>query len=842
MAPHKPAPPSSSIDLATIVIPETEISDIAAKRYSEFLIASNERQIPDVRDGLKPVQRRILLTFKDLNMKASSSHRKSAKVVGDTMANMHPHGDTGIYDAAVVMAQDWHFRYPLIDGSGNFGSIDGSGAGASRYTEMRPAPMGDEMVRDLHDRAAGVVPWTRNYLDDRDEPWCLPSRFPNLLVNGILLGIGTGHSASWLPHNLGEVIDAVIAVIDDPTIAARDLIRWMKGPDFPTGCTIIGTEGYLEALETGRGRVVARAKMAVEEDGRDQAIVITEIPWKEDKTSIIEQIMTAGRPDKSGSAARIPGILDCEDQSGRDWRTETRIVVSLRRDANPKLVGALLYKHTALETAYSYHQNAYQNVYPVLFNTREVIDAYIAFQMEVLTRRTQYRRQIALDILEVQNAYLFAYRYENKLVPLARASKNKAELETKIPSIVREAITERQCRIIAEMPLYRFSQIDTEAVKGKIADLTVEIAEYDRLLATTTAMAELLKVELREIKAKYGDPRRTAIAGAKVEDLKSIDEMTPDEACYLVLASSGLVARHSATIFRAAKRGQTGVATAKSDDDPILQVIGARTKDRVWLLTNQGTVFAVRANELEEVSRGARGTNVRRFLSLSEGEQVAYLIVPPARDTEGDLYIVTTGGKILRSNLADYGNINAGGLKAIKLRSGDAVASAFIAAPGEVILVTSDGFSARFDVMAAGVPVQGRGSQGVDAIKVNPGAQVVSADAIVPGDKRDLATVLSNGRGKKTSLSEYPVKGRSIRGITAIGMPAAPKSVRVAFAGVLAEADQAIITTTGGRAIVLPAKEIKRQGRATAGVITVGLSSAKGSSEEVANGAVVLGG
>jgi DNA gyrase subunit A len=828
---------TDAVDEMAIVIPETEVTDIAVERYSEFLVASNERQVPDARDGLKPVQRRILITFRDLGMKAGGDHKKSAKITGDVMGNYHPHGDMAIYDAAVNLAQEWTFRYPLVDGSGNFGSIDGDPPAANRYTEMRPQPLGDEMLRDMHDRAADIIPWTRNYTNDRDEPECLPGHFPQLLANGILLGIGTGHSAMWLPHNLNEVIDAIIGVIDDPSVKPRDLARWMKGPDFPAGGTLMGIEGYLEALETGRGRVVVRGDIAVEEDGRDVSLIVTGVPWQKDRSTIKEQIMAAGTKDKLGNA-KIEGILDVIDESGSDWRTESRVVVRLRKDANPKLIAAQLYKATSLETSYTYHQNAYLNGYPAMLNMREAIDVYVAHQFDVLTRRTNYRLRLALALLEVQEAYLLADKHANELVPLARRSANKAELEKNIPTVIPQ-VTERQAQVIAEMPLWRFSKIDTAAVKTKIAELNIEIAEYRRLLATRQAMLDLLKVELREIRSKHGDARRTRIGDAKLasEEIKTVEELIPDEACWLVLSTTGLIARHAASVFKTAKRGGTGAPTSKNDDDPISQVLGARNRGKVWLLTSLGNLFSIKVTEIEEVARGVRGTNVRRFLSLAEGEQIVRLVVPPS-SLEGKLFMATAQGKILQTKLSDYANMNAGGLKAIKIADGDRLIAAFEGPAQNIVFVTSDGYAVRFSPDAAGVPTNGRGAGGVDAVKVQPGASVVAAMPALSDDKRDLAVILSSGKGKKSRLSEYPTKGRAIKGVSTAQLGVGAKAATVVFAGIVSDEDDIFATTSIGRAVVLPASEVKRLGRDTGGVMTIGLSSSAKIDEHVSGGTV----
>jgi DNA gyrase subunit A len=833
-------------DPASIVVPETEIIDVATDRYTEFLIASNERAVPDIRDGLKPVHRRVLLGFKDTGASATSRHYKAALLVGVIMGDYHPHGDVAIYDAAVKMSQDFAMRYPLLEGSGNFGSIDGLGAAAMRYTEMRTSPVGDELLRDLENREAGIVDWGGNYSNEKDEPHCLPSHFPQLLSNGILTGIGTGYSAMWLPHNLREVVDAIVAVIKDPSLPAAAISRYIKGPDFPTGGIVMGTAGFESALETGKGTVVLRAKIVIEENPRETLLVITEIPWQKEKTALREAIGATMVKDKNGRA-QIEGIaLPPEDQTGNDWLTEMRIVVTLKRDANPKVVANQLYKYTSLQTSFTYNQMAYVNGYPKLVSIREAIDYYIAHQFDVMTRLTKYRRRKALAALEIQEAYILADKYADKIVPMARAAANRAEIEAKLPSII-PGINANQCAVIAGMALYRFSKIDTAGAKEQIVKLRAEIAEYDRLLGSRAAMTELLLKDLHDIRERFGDDRRTEINASDSGEIKTLEELVPDEACWLTLSASGLVARLPESAFKSQKRGASGVNAAKSDEDPIIQATKTRTRERVWLLTDRGNLFSARVLDIEEVGRGARGTNVRRFLSLAEGEMPIRLVTPPA-DLSGEVVFATANGKVLRAKAGDFVNLNRDGLVAIKLVNGDRIVSAGLAHAGMHLLgVASDGYAVRFtlDDPKRGVPIQGRGSQGVASLSLGVGASVVSLTPIEANDKRDLALVLSNGRGKKSAIGGkdgYPVQGRAVRGVRTVDLATASKgqkAVGVVFAAPIADDSQVLFTTSASKVISMAGSEIKRQGRATAGVITVNLSASARNPETVTGGTCV---
>jgi DNA gyrase subunit A len=815
-----------------IEIAETTVSDIAAVRFSEFLVASNERAIPDIRDGLIHVDRRILLGFNDNGASATSRHFKSVKSVGDVLGRYHPHGDGAVYGAAVGLAQDWKTRYPLIDFQGNLGSIDGDGAAAYRYTEMRTSHVGDEMLRDLENRDADTVDWGGNFTNEFPEPYVLPARLPLLLANGHN-GIGTGFASRWLPHNLREVIDAIIAVTDNPKLKADRVADHIKGPDFPTGGTVMGLDGYRQALLTGGSdpddkgskpaSITVRAKVAVEEDGRETRLVITEIPWQVQKADLVTKIISCTDKDEKGNV-RIAEIADVADQSGQDWRTEMRLVITLKRDANPALVLAKLYQYTQLQTNFSYAMYAYVDGYPERLSFKQAIEYFIAHQLDVLTRRTKHRRAKALDALEVQEAYLLADKHSNELVPLAKASKDRAELEAKIPGLIK-GVTPRQASVIAGMPLYRFSKIDTGAVRDRIAELKAEIAEYDRLLGSDAAMRGLFKDELREMRAKHGDDRRTILseeaAGDAVE-LKSIDELTPDEPCWITLSYAGLVGRLPANAFKIQKRGGSGVAAAKSEEDPIGQALAASTRSRLLLVTDKGNLFALRASEVDAIGRGGRGMNVRRFFTgMAADERVVRIVVPPPdAAADASLVLATASGKIKRTALSEYAKITAGGLRTLNLASGDRVVGAFIAGEAaEVMRTSSDGYSVRFPISE--VSVQGRVAGGVAGMKLAGKATVIAADPVAPKDGRDYLVVSSVGRGKRTKLSEYPTKGRATRGVTTQMLG----SASVAFAGPVGEGDIVLLLSSSGKAVAMEADEIRRAGRATAGVACVALAS-----------------
>jgi DNA gyrase subunit A len=796
-------------------IPEIEVRDVAVERYTEYLVASNERAVPDVRDGLKPVHRRVLLALHDAGATSTSRHYKSAKIVGDTLGRYHPHGDVAVYDAATKMAQDFALRYPLIDGQGNFGSIDGDGAAAYRYTEMRLSKIGDEMLRDLETRAAQIVPWGGNYTNELDEPYVLPARFPQLFANGILTGIGTGYSSMWLPHNLKEVIDALVAILDRPDLPPDALLRYLKGPDFPTGGVVVGLDGFRSAVTTGRGTITVRATMATETIGRDPAIIITAIPWQQEKATIIAEIVLAANPKGCGSAGcRVPpmtDIVEVVDESGNDWRTEMRIVVRLRREARPERVvaGLLRHRHTKLQTTFTYNQMAYVDGYPALLNMKEAMAAYLDHQLSVLTRRTTWRRARALDALEVAEAYNLAAVHANALVPLARRSANRTELERKIPTVIPSA-TPRQCEVIAGMALYRFSKIDTETTKRRIAELRAEIAEYDRLLASKAAMVDLLKRELKEIRSRYGDDRRTQIVLDDAETVVSFDELLGDAPCVLAGVASGAIARWDPAVV--GRRRAKDVATP----EPVVDLAAVALRDRVLVITDGGFGYAVRVSEIEATKPSDRPTSLRRLVKIDDGARIAAIVRLPS-DGGGELALATAKGKILRTRLTEAVPTTAAGLKLISVAPGDrVVGAAIVATTDHVVLVASSGYATRYPVDK--VPIQGRGSQGVTAMAIDPGVSVAAMVVVEPTDRRDLLLVCADGRGKRLSLSAIAPKGRGTKGVIAIDRRKGPPVVAAAIA---ADDETLWIATTDARLVPIPVATLRRQRTTTAGSVFV---------------------
>lgn len=840
--PHTPPPAPDS----AAPIEDLDVAGVVERSMPAFSRAANLREIPDVRDGFFPGRRRIMFTAaRELGLTATSDRVKSARLVGEVMGKYHPHGDIAIYGGIENVTAPYKIRYPLFEGQGNWGSIDGDGPAAMRYTEVRMTRLGEQVVRDLFDENPNAtVPWRDNYDGKLREPALLPARFPILLANGID-GIGNGYACMVLPHNLRELIAAACALIDNPNLSIDKLFAIMPGPDFPGGATMVGEGDWKQILETGVGRITCRAKMHLEDAGRRQRIVVTELPFRVNKgkrgkaVGIIEQIekKTNGTPEDRarGKTPPLGDIVDSvNDESGR---AGMRLVIALEPGVSAERAVNALFAETGLQTSYTANYTVWSEGLPETLGTRDLLKRYLEFQFSVVTRRTKFFLARDEDELAICEAKVVAHGSAEKVVRIIRASDSTPAAADALRAEFKW--TERQASAIVAMAVGTFARLNMKTIEDRMVVLKTNIAEYKRLLGSKNAMNELLKDELREIATKYGDGRRTEVDHKGSAEIRSADEMIQDEPCWLTVSESGLVARLRGDAFKATKRGTQGVlGAAKPDEDPITETIGARTRDRVWLLTNEGNLFGLRVADVEEVARGARGMNVRRFLNMSDAETVTRLVVP-STDNSGEIVIATANGKVLRSRATDYVNLNAAGLKAIGLTAGDKIVSAFSAKSGmHLITVSSDGYSVRFNI--DDVPIQGRSSQGVASQRLGPGATVVSISPIEPDDTRDLAIVLSNGKGKRSRLVAYPEKGRATRGVLTADLGTASRGApaSVIFAEVLDDDDEVMFTTSSGKAVVMGASQIKRQGRATAGVITVLLSASAKSPETVTGGTV----
>ncbi len=843
-----PPVPTEDGDIETI-----DVAGFGALFAGPFGLAALERAIPDVRDGLIPVRRRILFGADEMGLRFAGKTRKSAQLVGEVMGKYHPHGDSSIYGAIINMAAPYEIRYPLLVGQGNMGSIDGDPAAAMRYTEVKLSALGEQIVRDLENARAAIVDWGRNYSEELAEPATLPSRFPVLLANGTT-GIGYGDATFILPHNLRELISSACALIDDPALPIEQLAKLLPGPDFPGGSLIVGNDDWTQILETGQGRIIARARMHVEQEARETRLVVTELPFglqrgfKDNQNPgvegrIVERVNGQGYTGKPVEPALAGIVADVRNESSRE--AGTRLVIVLEKGVTPERAAAALFRYTDLQSAYSVSQKVSSPAGGGLavverMGTRHILLRYAAYQFDVLTRRTRYQLERAIDALALEEAIIVAHGNAEELVRMAKVAANREALATAIETTYAARLDpaperrRRQAEFIADLPLRRYAKLDMDGTRERIGRLRIEIAEYQRLLGARDAMNGLLKTELGEIATKFGDDRRSEIDLNASAEVPSQDDILPDEPCYLVVTASGLVARHAATAFRAQKRGGAGATATKGDDDPIVSLIGASTRDRLWLLTDAGNLFGLRVADIDEVPRGGKGTNVRRFLSIGTDEKVVRAVRPPA-DGAGEVVIATANGKVLRSRISDYANLNAAGLKAIGLAGADRIIAAVTAAAGvQLLFVTSDGYAARWDIDDA--PINGRGSQGVASVSVGAGATVVSMDVVTPADPRMVLTIGTTGKGKRTKLAEYPTKGRAIRGVRAMDLVAVNGATpRVAFSAVVSPRDDVILATRAGKAIVTGTDEIRAAARDTAGVAVV----TPVANDEVAVGAVI---
>jgi DNA gyrase subunit A len=829
-------------------IESIDIAGVASLFAGPFGFAASERAIPDVRDGLIPVRRRILYTAAESHLWADGDTRKAAELVGNVMGKYHPHGDSSIYGAVINMAQEWDTRYPLIEVQGNQGSPDGDPPAAMRYTEVKLTAIGEQIVRDLENPGANVVDWGRNYAENTDEPELLPMRFPVLLANGTN-GIGWGSASLILPHNLRELLEACCALLDDPKLPVAKLAKLLPGPDFPSGGIIVGNDDWEQILETGRGKIVLRGKIHVEQDGKRTKLVITEMPYQvqrghkdNDKPGLEGKIHDLIEGDDKKKGGPLAGIVaEVRNESSE----ETRLVLVLENGVSPERATNALFRETDLQSNYGVNQVvsvpiAHGIAISETLGTRDLINRYLAFQLDVLTRRYTYWLKRDKAELLIAKAKVIAHTNVDEVIKIIRASDSAADGQAAL--MKRFNLEKIQAETIWQMPTGTFAKLSIKSLNERIATLEPLIKEYERLLASKPAMADQLKREIKEIKDKFGDDRRSVIDSDASFVLPSADELIPDEPCWLTLSSAGLVARNQISAFKSARRGTAGVqSAAKPEEDPLVQVVSARTRDRLWLLTDLGNLFATKISDIEEVTRGSRGTNVHRFLGLTDVERPVKLLPLPSGgevgELTGELVIATALGKIKRSKLSEYGNINAAGLRTLVLNDGDAIVSAFVARTGQHIMsVSSDGYALRFDI--DDVPIQGRVAQGVASQSIGRAARVITSCAVEAQDKRDLAVVFSNGRGKRSALKDYPQKGRSSRGVLTADFTSGKGPATISFAGVVADEDLVFFTTSSGKAIVMGGLEIKRQGRATAGVITVGLSGSGKSAETVTGGTV----
>jgi DNA gyrase subunit A len=766
------------------------------------------RALPDVRDGLKPVHRRVLYAMHEAGLQPTRAYRKCARVVGDVMGNFHPHGDSAIYDTLARMAQDFALRYPLVDGQGNFGSIDDDPPAAMRYTEARLARLATEMLRDID---ADTVDFTPNYDESRQEPLILPSRFPNLLVNGSA-GIAVGMATNIPPHNVRETIDAVVAYIDDPDIDVAGLMQHIKGPDFPTGGYIVGREGVKAAYETGRGRVVMRGRVHIEPlRGGKEAIIVTELPFmvkKGGKGNLIDRIADLVREKK------ISEISDLRDETDRSGM---RLVIELKRDAIPEVVLNKLYKHTSLQQTFGVNMVALADGVPRTLDLREVIRYYVLHQKEVVTRRTKNELQRAERRAHILEGLLIALSNIDAVIKLIRSSPDPEQARAGL--IEKFELSGEQAQAILDMRLQRLTALETDKIKTEHADLMERIKELRAILGEEDRLYGLIKEELLEIREIYGDGRRSEIIAAEGE--VDLEDMIAEEQMVISITRSGYIKRLPLSTYRKQKRGGLGVIGMETKEDDYIEHLRiCSTHDFLLFFTNFGKVYRLKVYELPEGARTAKGRALVNLLPLREGERVRAVI--PTRDFSEHRYVVfgTRNGLIKKTELTAYNTpIRADGIIAIKLRDKDQLVDVRgTSGEDDIIMVSRSGYAARFN--ESKVRAMGRDTTGVRGMNVSDkGNAVLAMD--VARDDTELFVVTENGFGKRTLIADYPVKGRGTKGVKTIQL--VDRKGALAGALIVREHHELVFISQSGMVQRTSVRGISKMGRATQGVKVMNL-------------------
>ena len=758
------------------------------------------RALPDVRDGLKPVHRRILYGMNELGVTPEKPHKKSARITGDVMGKYHPHGDSSIYEAMVRMAQWWSYRYMLVDGHGNFGSMDGDGAAAQRYTEARMSKIALEMLRDIN---KNTVDYIDNYDASEREPVVLPARFPNLLVNGAT-GIAVGMATNIPPHNLGESIDAVKLVMDNPEATTRDIMEVLPGPDFPTGALVMGKSGIHRAYETGKGSIVLRSRTEIEEmkNGRER-IVVTEFPYMVNKTKVHEHIV------RLVQEKRIDGITAVRDESNREG---VRFVIEVRRDTSAHVILNNLFKLTQMQTNFSFNMLAIQNGVPKILSLREILLAYIEHQKEVVTRRTAFDKEKAEARAHILAGLLIALDHIDEVIRIIRNSETDAEAQAEL--MAKFELSERQSQAILDMRLRRLTGLERDKIQSEYDELIALIADLADILAKPERVIAIIKEELDEVKRKFADDRRTELMVGEVLSLE--DEDLIEEADVLItLSNKGYIKRLNQAEFTAQKRGGRGVqGTGVKDDDFVKELVSTSTHDRLLFFTNKGRVYRLKGYEIPEYGRTAKGLPVVNLLKLDEGETIQTIInVQQDRSDDSYLFFTTRHGVVKRTSVTEFANIRQNGLKALNLKGEDELINVFLTdGAADVIIGTKFGYSVRFNETA--VRSMSRIATGVRGVNLREGDQVVGAGVIAEGD--EVLVITEKGYGKRTLASEYPTKGRGGKGIKTANIT--DKNGPLAgLMTVTGEEDLMIITNTGV-IIRTSVANISQTGRSTMGV------------------------
>jgi DNA gyrase subunit A len=757
------------------------------------------RALPDVRDGLKPVHRRILYGMNELGTTPDKPHKKSARITGDVMGKYHPHGDSSIYEAMVRMAQWWSYRHMLVDGHGNFGSMDGDGAAAQRYTEARMSKIALEMLRDIN---KNTVDFVDNYDGTEREPEVLPARFPNLLVNGTT-GIAVGMATNIPPHNLGETIDAVDLLMENPEVTTRDLMEVLPGPDFPTGALVMGKSGIRRAYETGKGSITLRAKTEIEElPGGKERIVVTEFPYMVNKSKVHEHIV------RLAQEKRIEGVTACRDESSREG---VRLVVEVRRDASAHVILNNLFKLTQLQTSFGFNMLAIENGTPKILSLKQILTDYIAHQIEVVERRTRFDKARAEARAHILEGLRIALDNIDRMITIIRESATDAIAQKAMMDEFQ--LSDKQSQAILDMRLRRLTGLERDKIENEYQELIALIADLADILAKPERVKAIIREELGEIKRKFADARRTELLVGEVLNLED-EDLIEEEDVLITLSNKGYIKRLSNDEFRAQKRGGRGVQGMNmTDDDFVQHLVSSSTHDNLLFFTNQGRVYRMKGYEIPEYGRAAKGLPIVNLLKLDEGEKIQTVINVVKSDEERYLFFTTRNGLVKRTNTKQFANIRTNGLKALNLRDGDELINVLLTSGDENIIIgTHNGFSVRFRESV--VRDMGRSATGVKGVSLREGDFVVGTATVY--DEQEVLVISEKGLGKRTIASEYPTKGRGGKGIKVMNVT--ERTGKLAGLTAINGNEDIMVITDTGVVIRTSVENISQTGRAAQGV------------------------
>ncbi|HOW35320.1 MAG TPA: DNA gyrase subunit A [Candidatus Omnitrophota bacterium] len=785
--------------------------------YSMSVIVS--RALPDVRDGLKPVHRRILYAMQDLSLEHSKPYKKSARIVGEVLGKYHPHGDMAVYDTMVRMVQEFSLRYPLVDGQGNFGSVDGDSAAAMRYTEARMASIAGEMMADIEKETVDFGP---NFDATLKEPLILPSAIPNLLVNGSS-GIAVGMATNMAPHNLTEVVEGVVHLLDDPEVTIKDLTKYVKGPDFPTGGIICGREGITDAYTNGRGKITLRAKASIErQKGNKDTIIVTEIPYQVNKANLIETIADLVQ-EKS-----VEGITDIRDESDKDG---IRVVIELRRDVEPQVILNYLYKHTQLETTFGIINLALVNGRPQVLNLKQLMAYYIDHRRVIVRRRTQFDLDKALKRAHILEGLRIAIKFINQIIKVIKSSKSTAE--AKIALMKEFKLSEIQAQAILEMQLQRLTALEQDKIEAEYKQLLKDIDMFRAILASEKKIDEIIKNELLEVKKRFGDERRTEIAG-KAEEIE-IEDLIAEEDMAITISNTGYIKRLGVDVYRKQKRGGKGVTAMETkEEDFVKNLFIASSKDYLLVFSSKGTVRWLKVYEIPIASRTAKGKAIVNLLSMASDEAISAIVAVKEFSDAQSLVMATAQGNIKKTKLSAFSNPRKGGIVGITLDKSDyLIGTAIGDDKDEILLATKDGKAVRFE--AKQIRDMGRGAKGVRGVRLGKGDVVVSLQVFPPDvDKTGstILTVTSLGFAKRSAFDEYRKQSRGGKGI--INVKVGAKTGIVVGVVSVTDEDEIMAVTKQGMMVRCPVKDIRQSGRNTMGVRLIKLD-AKDTVSSVAN-------